>query len=297
MRNTGVSKKLAALGIAGMLVLTAFLVPLAEAQADGPAPSATVEVRVWQHVENLRTTHVSARPADGSWDTLGTIRLPLDDGFSSTGRYRYGDISLEVQLPTLSSSVVVEVRVWQDVDTGRIFYVGARSEGGSWDTLGTIRLPLDDGFSSTGRYRYGDISLEVPIPDDGLDDTSPPETQAPESSSPVDDQVVATPTREGHPPGSLASIDSLPWIVDGVTEGVEEWAADDLRSLSRQDRELAALVSNLPWVVDGMTEHEGGMLRDVRVMVPGHLALVRRGARFPSGFTTTSRYQSTERSG
>ena len=50
MRNTGVSKKLVALGMAGMLVLTAFLVPLAEARADGPARSASVEVRVWQHV-------------------------------------------------------------------------------------------------------------------------------------------------------------------------------------------------------------------------------------------------------
>ena len=118
-------------------------------------------------------------------------------------------------------------------------------------------------------------ALEVPLTDDGLDETSPPETQAPESSSRVDDQVVATPTREGHPPGSLASIDSLPWIVDGVTGWVEEWAADDLRYLSRQDRELAALVSNLPWVVDGITNREGGMLRNVRVMVPGHLALVR----------------------
>ena len=44
-------------------------------------------------------------------------------------------------------------------------YISARPAGGLWRTLGTIPLPLDDGVSSTGRFRFGDISLDVPLPE------------------------------------------------------------------------------------------------------------------------------------
>lgn len=54
---------------------------------------ATVEVRVWQSLEDAERLYISARPAFGSWATLGTIPLPLDDGRSRDGRYLYGDIS------------------------------------------------------------------------------------------------------------------------------------------------------------------------------------------------------------
>ena len=43
-------------------------------------------------------------------------------------------------------------------------FISARPEGGSWSTLGTIPLPLTDGVSSSGRFRYGDITLAVPVP-------------------------------------------------------------------------------------------------------------------------------------
>ena len=59
----------------------------------------------------------------------------------------------------------VEVRVWEDVNDPERNYISARPEGGSWRTLGTIPLPLTDGVSSSGRFRYGDITLAVPLPD------------------------------------------------------------------------------------------------------------------------------------
>ena len=87
-----------------------------------------------------------------------------DDGLSPSGRRRYGDIALDVPLLNSASPVTVEVRVWQDVGDDRSIYIGARVSTGSWDTLGMIRLPLDDGLSPWGRYRYGDISLDAPLP-------------------------------------------------------------------------------------------------------------------------------------
>ncbi len=64
-----------------------------------------------------------------------------------------------------SRTANVEVRVWEDVNDPLSNYISARPEGGSWRTLGTIALPLDDGISSSGRFRYGDITLAVPLPD------------------------------------------------------------------------------------------------------------------------------------
>ena len=64
----------------------------------------------------------------------------------------------------------VEVRVWEDVNDPERNYISARPEGGSWSTLGTIPLPLTDGVSGSGRFRYGDITLAVPLPDPGDDE-------------------------------------------------------------------------------------------------------------------------------
>lgn len=146
------------LGVASLLVLAAGVESSAQ-----EAPTARVEVRVWQHVNNDRDIHISARPEDGSWRTLGTIPLPLEDGLSSTGRYRYGDIALNVPL-LFRPPATIEVRVWQDVRDGRSLYISARPREGLWTALGTIALPLRDGFSSDRTFRYGDIALDVPIP-------------------------------------------------------------------------------------------------------------------------------------
>ena len=62
------------------------------AEPDDPA-TGNVEVRVWQRVADPLRVYISARPEGGSWDTLGTIPLPLDDGHSRSRNYRYGDVT------------------------------------------------------------------------------------------------------------------------------------------------------------------------------------------------------------
>ena len=157
-----VARGLVILAVAAVLGLAV----VAGVGAQGEA-TARVEVRVWQDVGDEREIHVSARPATGSWRTLGTIPLPLDDGVSSTG-YNYGDISLDVPLANWASPVTVEVRVWQNVGNSRVIYISARPVEGSWQTLGTIRLLLDGGSSPPGPLRFGDIALDVPFPEGGV---------------------------------------------------------------------------------------------------------------------------------
>ena len=140
---------------------------VSEATAQSGA-EATVEVRVWQAVSDERDIRISARPAGGSWRTLGTFRLPLDDGTSSTGRFRYGDIAIDVPLPNRAAPATVEVRVWQDVANTQRIYISARPAGGDWGALGTIPFPLTGGLSSNGQFRYGDIALDVPLPETGV---------------------------------------------------------------------------------------------------------------------------------
>lgn len=122
-----------------------------------------VEVRVWQSTGNGLDIHIGARSATGSWRELGMVPLTLDDGLSVSGRYRFGDTTLPVTLPHSAAPENVEVRLWQDVAHSERLYISARSANGSWDTLGTVRLLLDDGFSGDGRFRFGDIGLQVPV--------------------------------------------------------------------------------------------------------------------------------------
>lgn len=154
------------LTIAGLAALIGFLAMLAgAAEGEGhSAPAASIEVRVWQDVLDGRRIYISARPAGGSWRTLGTVRLLLDDGLSPSGQYRYGDIELDVPLRDRPAPVTVEVRVEQDVRDDRRIYIRARVSGESWGTLGMVRLPLDDGLTPSGRFRYGNIRLDVPLP-------------------------------------------------------------------------------------------------------------------------------------
>ena len=56
--------------------------------------TSTIEVRVWERTSDPERNYISARPAGGSWSTLGTIPLDMD-GESRSGTFRYGDISLD----------------------------------------------------------------------------------------------------------------------------------------------------------------------------------------------------------
>ncbi len=59
-------------------------------------------------------------------------------------------------------SANVEVRVWQSTSDAENLYISARPEGGSWGTLGTIPLDMS-GRNSRGTFRYGDITVAVPV--------------------------------------------------------------------------------------------------------------------------------------
>ncbi len=155
-------KRLAVAAVAALFAL----VMAAPAMTQG-GTTAPIEVRVWQNVGDLEDIRISARPADGSWRTLGTIRLPLVET-SDSGRYRYGDIDLDVPLDNQASPARVEVRVWQRIGANERVYISARPAGGDWGVLGTVRLLLDDGFSSSGTFHFGDISLDVPLPVTGV---------------------------------------------------------------------------------------------------------------------------------
>ena len=96
-------------------------------------------------------------------------------------------------------TVNVEVRVWQDVDQPDALWLSARPNGGSWADLGTIPVPLDDGLSGTGRYRYGDIVLTLSVP--------PPPSCAEPSLAP--DCAVLLAARD-----ALAGDGALNWSAD-----------------------------------------------------------------------------------
>ena len=143
-----------------------------------------VDVRVWQKVGNLTSVFISGRPEGGSWQALGTIPLPLDDGVTASGRFRYGDITLDLPLRSVGSPLSIDLRVWQQVASpwgvyaprlpaAGSTYIGARVASGSWDVLGMIPLPLAGRLGSDGPFRYGDIALRVPLPGGDADRALP----------------------------------------------------------------------------------------------------------------------------
>ena len=158
--------------VAGLALLLGLAVA-GPALARGGGEAASVEVRVWQHVDDERDLYVSARPAGGSWRTLGTVPLALD-ALTASESYRYGDIALALPQGD-GEAAEVEVRVWQDDSLIAGIFVSVRSAGGSWSVPGTAALPLDDGIAASGRYRYGDVSLAIPPKDAATGDPTRPD--------------------------------------------------------------------------------------------------------------------------
>ena len=139
-----------------ILALAVAVVALAAVGVDAQSgATANVEVRVWQRVADARALYISARPEGGSWRTLGTIPLGRGEASayqtSANGRFRYSDITI----------AGVDVRVWQRTGNARSLYISARPRGGSWSTLGTIPLDMS---GRSGAFRYGDITVRVPLP-------------------------------------------------------------------------------------------------------------------------------------
>ena len=55
--------------------------------------------------------------------------------------------------------VIVELRVWQDVNDQENLYVSARLQGGRWDAHGTRAVQLQYGLGGLGRYNYDTLSI------------------------------------------------------------------------------------------------------------------------------------------
>ena len=223
--------------LAGLLTLLVAL------PASAQTATANVELRVWQRIADPLSIYVSARPEGGSWATLGTIPLALDQR-NSRGTFRYGDIDLGVPLPgaaSQDSTANVELRVWQRIADPLSIYVSARPENGSWATLGTIPLALDQ-RNNRGTFRYGDITLAVPLP-----------TAATQQPFP-DTQNLRW--LEWKYPALYRQVESLRWARDGVTE-TERTALDNLLYIAVEDIPNLRSVLGLRWVSDAITQTEG----------------------------------------
>ena len=227
--------------LAGLLALSVAL------PASGQDLTATVELRVWQRIEDPLRIYVSARPEDGSWNTLGTIPLPLDQ-LNRSGSFRYGDIALGVPLPgsaSQDSTANVELRVWQHTANALSIYVSARPEDGSWNTLGTIPLALT-GQTSSGTFRYGDITLGVPLPSG-------------EPSQPLAETQNLRWLRHTH--GDLyRQFTTLTWVSDGVT-ATETEAVDNLLYIGVGDSDNLRSTLGLGWLRDDVTDVEAEAIR------------------------------------
>lgn len=144
-----------------------------------------IQLRVWQSLTDPEELWLSARPAGGRWDELGTVRLPQG---VVVGPYRsplveypltyqtdhvtvsYGAPGTPPGLHRLIGIKILDhatLRIWQRVSDPRLISVQVPNPGheglgwGAWGILGLVPLPLDDGFSPRRHFRYGNLAIAV----------------------------------------------------------------------------------------------------------------------------------------
>ena len=105
--------------------------------------------------------------------------------------------------------------------------------------------PRPAGQNSRGTFRYGDITLGVPLPSG-------------ERSRPLAETRNLRWLEYNHP-NLYRDLTALPWVRDGVTE-LEQEASDDLLYIGVYDIDNLRAVLGLRWVQDDMTEVEGRAL-------------------------------------
>ncbi len=156
--------------------VNAFLDRISSATRIAPAPVAElrwatpVEVRVWQDVRDGRRIHLSARPEGGSWRELGTIPLPLDDGLSVTGRYRYGDAMIALTPPPPPSCA--DAALAADCATLLAARDALAGDGGSLNWSAGVPVTQWDGVTVSGTPRR---VTELALRSRGLTGSVPPE--------------------------------------------------------------------------------------------------------------------------
>ena len=135
---------------------------------DGDAAQdiAVIELRVWQSVGDPGELHATPRLPGSDWDAIGTGALAMDGrwaGFADAAVHHYSDLVV----------AGVGLRIWQRaVEPERIFVQACASTCPErfasevrwpWRPLGMTPLLLDDGHGEDGRYRYGDITVAIPL--------------------------------------------------------------------------------------------------------------------------------------
>ena len=142
-----------------------------------------IHIRLWEGANDPAANYISVRPEGASWRDFSTVRVALDDGVSSNGRYRYGDVTVNVAPEGPGGwQVPVAIRVWERVSDPAVNYISVRPEGASWNDFGTVRVQLD-GVSSSGRYRFGDVTVNVTLPSP---DPTPTPTPTPPPTPAID---------------------------------------------------------------------------------------------------------------
>ena len=169
MRGAAVAQSMALVVLLG----TAF-VGVGEARGEDQhrpsGESVFVDLRIWQHIDRLDNLWLSARQQGTRWREHGTVRIRLDrrsSGFSPASHHRHADLEI----------AGVGIRIWQRVADPTLIFAEAcvrscppRERGVllPWTPLGKTALPLDDGYTTSGTYRYGDITVAIPLGNRGL---------------------------------------------------------------------------------------------------------------------------------
>ena len=143
-----------------LALVTVTILSLAQTETARAESPLRFQVRVWQNLEDAGDIWVSARLAEGSWTVLGTTPLLLDDG--REGRYRFGDFRIEAPQRD-EPPAYIDVRIYQHLENDQRFDISARPQGASRLMLGRVGLSLDDGLSTNGQYRYGEITGTIPL--------------------------------------------------------------------------------------------------------------------------------------
>lgn len=150
------------------------------------APTVIVDLRVWQHVEHSDNIWITWRLRGSRWSS--TVPFPLDKHGFSFERHSFHWFR-DLAVPGAA------LRVWQRYSAPERIFVQVcvtpcrdwlqpfsqtnprlpeeiweawPPSAESWKPLGKFPLPLDDGLSRSGRYRYGNLSVAIPIGNPGL---------------------------------------------------------------------------------------------------------------------------------